>query len=297
MNVRNVLAYFKERFPPVNMMLFCILFLTVYSVARYFHADVPAKEGWHLLLGVAATISFFYRLRVFDEIKDFQLDRINHPQRVLQSGRVSLQQLMTIAAVLALSEIAWSLLSGMQTLFCWLVAVGYSLLMRYEFFVSGFLKKRLFLYAFTHMLIMPFVIVWIWSAYAEGLSAGTGLLLLSALSIIGGFSFEIARKIHAPAAERALVDSYSKSLGFKTAIFFVLAFLLTGIAVQFYLLRLLQARTWPYVLLSIFYLGTLFLYTVSIRQPDEKRLRMTEVLVSLFMLISYLSIIIEIRFH
>ncbi len=81
----RLLAYLQERFPPVNMMLFAILHLAVYSAT-----EVERSFGPVFWLGILATISFFFRLRVMDEIKDYDLDAVNHPQRVLQSGGVTL---------------------------------------------------------------------------------------------------------------------------------------------------------------------------------------------------------------
>jgi 4-hydroxybenzoate polyprenyltransferase len=295
MNVRNIAAYFNERFPLVNMLLFSILFLTVYSVATYFSSE-PTVTTTQILLGMVAAISFFFRLRVFDEIKDFKIDAVNHPHRVLQSGRVSLRQLMVISSILTASEILWSYWNGTPTIICWLIAVLYSVLMRYEFFVAAFLKKRLFLYACTHMLIMPLIILWIWSAFSKDDLHHPALYLLGALSLLGGFCFEIARKIHIAAAEKPTIDSYSKSLGFTTSIIWVLLFLLAGVLVQCYLLHIIQARTWSYIIIAMLYVATCIVYINSVKQESEKRLRTAELFVSLFMLLSYVSIIIEIHF-
>lgn len=294
MKGKHVADYFKERFPPVNMMLFAILFFTVYSVARSFNAvdDIPL---YNIALGVIAVISFFYRLRVFDEVKDYETDSINHPERVLQSGRVSIRQLAAIAVPLFLAEVLWSLVCGWQTFLCWSAAVAYSLLMRYEFFASRFLKKYLLLYSFSHLLIMPLIIIWIWSAYVRPVGYSVPLAMLCLLSIAGGYSFELARKIHAPAAERGSVDSYSKSIGFIGSILCVWMCLLAGIITQAYLLGLLHTRRWPVYLLGLLFAGTLFLYILAIRQRQEKQLRMAEKFVSFFMLISYVSIIVEIK--
>lgn len=294
MNGKHVAAYFQERFPPVNMMLFAILFFTVYSVARCFAAN-DAIPLYNIVLGVIAAISFFYRLRVFDEIKDYDLDVINHPGRVLQSGKVSIRQLVAIAVPLGVVEVVWSLVCGWQTLLCWSVAVAFSVLMRYEFFAGSFLKKHLLLYSFTHLLIMPLIIIWIWSAYTHPVGYSVPLLLLCLLSIAGGYSFELARKIHAPAAERESVDSYSKSIGFIGSIVCVWACLLAGITTQAYLLGLLHTSRWPLYLLGMLFVGTLIVYVLAIRQQHEKQLRMAEKFVSLFMLISYVSVIIEIK--
>ncbi|WP_347159397.1 UbiA family prenyltransferase [Pontibacter chitinilyticus] len=291
-------AYFKERFPVINMALFAILFLTVQAVASTFaSATVPFAFTWKDGLGIVATISFFYRLRVFDEIKDYALDALNHPQRVLQSGRVSIKQLIVLAGLGAVLELVWAGMMGVPTFVCWGLAVGYSLLMRYEFFSSSFLQKRLVLYAITHMLIMPLVILWIWSAYVQDYGLSTTFMLLAMLSLLGGFSFELARKIHAQEAERELVDSYSKSMGYVAAIVSVLVILLLGVLVQSYLLWMLEARLWPFVLLGLLYLATLVLYLFSIRKPQEKTLKQAEGFVSLFMLVSYVSLIVEVYFR
>ncbi|QNK62733.1 UbiA family prenyltransferase [Pedobacter sp. PAMC26386] len=293
MNIKSIGAYFKERFPPVNMLLFAILFFTAYSVASYFSVQHinPGYKNW---VGVIAVISFFFRLRVFDEVKDLQLDNINHPGRVLQSGRISLKQLFLLSAVVSIAEPIWSYWCGPTTLICWVVALSYSILMRYEFFISSFLKPRLFLYACTHMLIMPLIMLWVWSAYNHDLFHPS-LYLLGALSLFGGFCFEIARKIHSPDAERPMVDSYSKSIGYYTSIACVLLFLLAGIAVQCYLLYSIQSRLWAYLIIGLLYLFTCIIYAIVAKQPQEKKIRVAELFVSLFMLISYVSVIIEIQ--
>lgn len=43
-------------------------------------------------------------------------------------------------------------------------------------------------------------------------------------------------------------------------------------------------------------MATLIIYISSVRDPKEKKLKQAEICVSLFMLVSYLSIIIEIYF-
>ena len=293
MNLKHLFPYLKERFSPVNMALFTILFFTVMSASLYF-AGQPFSFTWQEGLGIVATISFFFRLRVFDEIKDYELDLVLHPDRVLQSGKISLRDLKILAALLSLSEIAWSWLMGTTTLICFAIVVAYSLLMRYEFFVSEFLKKRLVLYAFSHMLIMPLVILWLWTAWQPNFDLTQPLLVLMALSVLGGFSFELARKIHAPQAEREGLDSYSKALGYQGAIFAVLTVLLIGIGTQAHLLEQIGSRWWPYVLIGIIYALAVLIYLGAIKKPEQKKVRKAELVVSLFMLISYLSIIIEI---
>ena len=289
MPLKNFTAYLQERFPPVNMLLFAILFFTVYSISSL----SPTSEQLHGVAGggVLAVISFFFRLRVFDEIKDYQVDALNHPERVLQSGRITLRQLIGVALVGAALELSWSVVMGPEAVVGWLVAAGYSLLMRYEFFVGHWLRDRLLLYAASHLLVMPLVIGWVWLAFNPILSVHLGLL--AALSLLAGFAFEVARKVHAPAAERATVDSYSKAIGYRTSIALVLLVLLAGAVVQGQLLHGVAARPWAFAVLVGSFLVTLVVYGLALKNPREALLRKAELGVSLFMLISYLTIITE----
>jgi hypothetical protein len=294
MNLTDFWAYLRQRFPPVNMALFAVLFLTVWSVAAAARpASGPAGFGWREAGGIVATISFFFRLRVFDEIKDFALDARTHPERVLQQGRVTLPQLQKLAWAGAALELGWSVAQGGAVVAGWGLALAYSLAMRYEFGAPAWLRARLLVYAGTHMLIMPLIIFWLWLAYGPVFETRLALLML--LSLLGGFAFELARKTHAPAAERAGVDSYSRTLGLRGAVAAVGAVLLGGVAVQAWLLNQLSAGPWPYAVLAGLLGGTIAVYWAALARPREQVFRRAEVLVSLFILSSYLSIICHVH--
>lgn len=275
------------------MALFAIVFLTVRAVSVA--AGGPVVFGLRELAGIGATISFFYRLRVFDEVKDYATDQQHHPERVLQQGRVTLQQLGAVAVLGSIGELLWSCWMGPQALAGWGVAAGYSLLMRYEFGVGHWLRQRLLLYAATHLLVMPLVILWLWWALAGPQALPTVFWLLAALSLIGGLAFEIARKIRPAAEEVPGLDSYSRELGYGGAIAAVLVVLLGGVLVQARLLGLLQAGPWPLVVLGLLYLLTAAHYALAWRRPSAQRLKRAELLTSLFMLVSYGSILLEIH--
>ncbi|RZK57055.1 MAG: hypothetical protein EOO59_09365, partial [Hymenobacter sp.] len=122
MKLRNLAAYLHERFPLINMALFAIVFFTVRAVATLACQQArctPHHDGLLAGLGALATISFFFRLRVFDEEKDFAQDALTHPGRVLQTGRVTLPQLRRLAWVGALLEAGWSAAMGAGVLLAW----------------------------------------------------------------------------------------------------------------------------------------------------------------------------------
>lgn len=295
MNLRNLAAYLQERFPPVNAGLFVVLFLTVRAVATLAGEQVghlPAPGGGlPAALGALATVSFFFRLRVFDEEKDFAQDLVAHPGRVLQTGRVTLRQLRRLAWAGAVLELGWSTWQGPGVALAWALALGYSLAMRFEFGVGRWLRARLVLYALSHLLIMPLVITWLYEAYGPPAGLGGYLPLLWLLSLLGGFAFELARKLHAPAAERPAVDSYSRALGYKPALGLTVAVLLAGGAAQALLLRQLRAGPVAYAVLGLLLAAGGALYATAARHPHEPRLRQAEKIVSLVMLTSYLAVL------
>lgn len=293
MHFRYFFSYLQERFPILNMGLFAILFGVVFSVTSHEY-PAPKKVDWTTFLGILAVISFFFRLRVYDEIKDFKLDAINHPNRILQSGKISLSHLISVSIALTTIEIFWSYRMGISALIAWAIAFLYALLMRYEFFIGNFLKKYLPLYAFCHLLIMPFIIFWIWVAHIAFMIE-LSLILLMFFSLISGFAFEIARKIHSPDAERPTIDSYSKSLGYKNAILSTISICIFTALIQSLFLYQIHAHWWSYCIILFVLIWIVSKYIKSLHYPHENLLRKNEKGVSLLMLISYLLLIFELN--
>ena len=119
---------------------------------------MSASDG----LGFIAVVSFFLMLRVFDEHKDYELDCLNHPNRVLQSGLISLGHLKVLGGIAILIQLGVSMwldggIGPVSTV--WFVVVGWSLLMAVEFFCGEWLEKDSF-----YMLFL------IYGGYAHGAS-------------------------------------------------------------------------------------------------------------------------------
>lgn len=164
---------------------------------------------------------YFFRLRCFDEIKDYEVDRRDNPDRPLARGLVTHRQLggaIGAALVLELSLAAW--LFGTTGLLIHGAAQAYSLLMFREFFIGGWLRPRLTIYAVTHT----------FSAALLGASLGMVHAQIAPRELTGRFCgalffnwclfnlFEFARKTWAPDEERPKVDSYSRRFGVPGAV-------------------------------------------------------------------------------
>ncbi len=291
---KHFFSYLQERFPFINMGLFAILFGVVFSVTNY-RNPTPQRFDLMSLIGILAVISFFFRLRVYDEIKDFQLDALNHPNRVLQSGKISLKILIFISVIISITELFWSYQKGTSALLAWSIAFFYALLMRYEFFIGNFLKKYLLLYALLHLLVMPFIILWVWVAHL-GFVINFNLILLMFFSLIAGFAFEIARKIHIKAAESPTIDSYSKVLGYHIAVYTTSFVCILMAIIQILFLYQLQANWWTYCIIIFLAIWIIFQYFLVLRKPQEISLRKNEKYVSILMLVSYLLLIFELNY-
>jgi 4-hydroxybenzoate polyprenyltransferase len=220
-------AYFKERFPLLNHGILIVS----YCSSNQFLAHALTRPGEPMvyslrsLAAAAAMFCVFLHLRVFDEHKDYEDDCRYHPNRVLQTGLITLRHLKWIGAIAIAVELLAGILLGHAALVSILVVLGFSVLMLKEFFVRDWLRRHFLVYAASHMLIMPLLAMVVFSA-------ATGLYLWEApawfwlYAFVGFFvtaNWEISRKIRAPEDEREGVDSYTRVLGTYGAAYAVLA--------------------------------------------------------------------------
>src|SRR4051812_1404882 len=155
-----LLEWQRERFPLRNGIFFAVFYASALLVGRASVSGGAVAVGMRDVAGFAALCAFFLLLRVFDEHKDFAADAAAHPERALQRGLVTLDQLKFIGVVAAAIQLGASLWLdagiGQVTLW-WVAALVWSALMAKEFFASDWIRHRILLYAFSHMLVMPLV--------------------------------------------------------------------------------------------------------------------------------------------
>lgn len=243
--IRRILAWGNERFPLANGILTFVLFTTALLFSRL----VTGVEGQPIEIGFVDVIpffayyGFFFMLRVFDEHKDYELDCHNHPERVLQSGLITLTDLKILGAIAIIAQgvvSAW--LDGWTlgtVLAGWLVVIIWSSLMAKEFFIGEWLSKRLFLYAVSHMVVMPMGLVWAVTMASPGVALPEAVYVLAGFSFVSGFTFEISRKIKAPEDERDTIDSYTRIFGTKGAPTVALGLVVVGALILCYVMQLI----------------------------------------------------------
>ena len=223
---RRLYAYLAERFPLLGHgVLICAYYSSNQFLARVLtEPGRPMRYDWSSLLGALTLFLFFFHLRVFDEHKDYEEDCRHYPQRVLQSGVVTLRDLKVLGAIAIGLEIVLCALRGRAVLAAWAVAFGFSVLMLEEFFVPGWLKRHFLVYAVTHLLVMPFLSLMVF-AFATGRwpwEAPPWFWMYAWVGFFVTFNWEVSRKIRAPADEIEGVESYTRIFGTYGAAYLVL---------------------------------------------------------------------------
>ncbi|MBC7545087.1 MAG: hypothetical protein H7338_20365 [Candidatus Sericytochromatia bacterium] len=229
-------AYFKERFKiGTNLIATALLVGAAAMASLRLHELMPTTAVLGPLSLISAVyVLIFLHLRVFDEHKDYAVDSVRFPQRVLSKGWVTLPQLRRIANVAIPLEVIIAGLVGPRFLVATLTLIAYSLLMLKEFFVADWLKRHMVLYGMSHMAILFLMVLGVFVGIGDRLPPGFQPFA-SPLLIYGGtiyawvYSLEIARKIRAPEKEMPDVDTYSKILGPTGAIIAVIACQLAGL--------------------------------------------------------------------
>lgn len=289
------MAWIHERFPLPNALLFFILYLTTVAVVY----DSSTGDIFNLgrdVLGCLVTWSFFLLLRIFDEHKDYELDCQNHPQRVLQSGLITLNHLKIVGAVIIVLEVAYALFldQGLgMTLIAWAAMFIWTCLMGKEFFIAEWLIRHLTWYAVSHMLVMPLIVWWLANMAMPDAPLTPALQALMSLAFISGFCFEITRKTKAPDEERDSIESYSRIFGTQGSAMVVMGLLTAMVLNQVCLINLLTPTfpAWSAAVLAVFYALGMAQLVKFTQSPSVKGREKNEAVVALTMLAGYAVLI------
>lgn len=298
---RRFYAYTQERFPLLSHGLLIFSYYSSNSLLAQVltEPDQPLSYDRGSLLGAIVVLCFFFHLRVFDEHKDFQSDSKHYPDRILQRGLVTLQQLTLLGLAAIGVELLLSWLwqpEGKPAAFVSLgVSLGYSLLMLKEFFVGRWLNRRFVAYAVSHMLIMPLLAM-------IPFSFATGKFLWEApgwfwwYAFVGffvTFNWEISRKIRPPSEELPGVDTYSSLFGPRTAATIVLVIRLIDTAMVMAVGYHLGLSGWFFAVIIAMFLATLSSYAFFVSQLTTKTAKRLEKVAGMYIIGFDLALAIE----
>lgn len=217
-----------------------VLLLVAANVALSIDILGTDRDVGSYLYGSILACCFLFRLRCFDELKDYATDCSSRPTRPLPRGLLTVREVKRMIAWLTGVELVIAGLAGGPVLVTHGIAVCYSFLMYREFFIGAYLQPRLTAYAVTH----TFSAVLLGYSLAS-LTSGQPVWQFKPAILVFGLAnwmlfnvFEFARKTFAPADEGPGVDSYSSRYhpGGATAL------TISQIAIALGVIRWLQAE-------------------------------------------------------
>lgn len=227
-------SFTKERFDPVSHLAMIGLFFAAH--AGFIQASAPSGAGMNVsafgqALLALGTLAFFFKLRLYDEIKDYAVDLRHNPTRPLVRGLVTHGDLYRGIGVCIVAELLCFGGAALVALPGAVLAIGYSLLMYKEFFIGERIRPHLTTYAVLHTVVSSLLSL----ALLSGLSARPVWALPAEAYWFASSSwflfniFEFGRKTFTSGEERPLVESYSKIFGRFGAVLLVLAMALISV--------------------------------------------------------------------
>jgi 4-hydroxybenzoate polyprenyltransferase len=289
----NLYAWSRQRFPLSQGIFIAVLYITAVFYGQLLTGTATLALGPGDIPGFGACWGVFLMLRIFDEHKDYALDLHNHPDRVLQSGRITLGHLKVLCLLAILLQAGYSMFCdrglGIVTYY-WLAIFGWSLLMKAEFFVPGWLNSHLPAYGASHMLIMLPIMGWLMQIGAPGANLTADAWWLAGMAFFAGSTYELTRKAWGAEEERDSIDSYARRFGTTGVAIAIAVTLGVAIVASIAMLTVILPSTarWAWFVTPM---AGWLLVTVSVcsyaQSPTIKARKKNEAMVGLALLMAY----------
>ena len=192
--MKNWIIFITERIP-----------LLVYALivgGIVWSSIIIGKQGFQIsnfIIGFLGLYLFFCVLRLMDEVKDFDKDKIAHPDRPLPRGVLTVSDVIgSIKLTYALMAIIGLLITFLYSLYgglCFLLVTLWLGLMYKEFFVPKWLNKHPLIYAISHQILM--IAVAAFPAFLSNSFKGSENIFYMGLTMLGSFfTYEVCRKLN-----------------------------------------------------------------------------------------------------
>lgn len=286
------IIFIKERFDPLSHSLMILVFVIVHILIakKLFLIDISSLKILFLLISVTL---FYFKLRLYDEVKDYELDLVINPKRPLQRGLINHQDMYKGMLICIFLELLFFSIQGINAILSLVIAISYSLLMYKEFFIKDKIRPHLTTYAISHTIVTSLLTLAIFSFLNQQpfLSnvLNSNLLYFSIINWMLFNIFEFGRKTFALSEERLNIDTYSSLFGKKRAVMLVfsqaiIAFFLINKIQVFHTKLIFYAN----IALILLLLASGFAYVFSNKIVSAKRYR---VMSSIYIIIFYLILI------
>lgn len=200
-----------------NVIIFIIQFsLSYFTLLKFLHLSIDSSTIIKdVITGSISLVLFVYLFRCFDEVKDFDDDKINFPTRPLVTGVVSIKDMYILQLVILTVLVILNLIvpHGADLKIGFFIVFIFTILASRWFFAQRWIKPSLPLALLTHNPVIYLHQIYIMSFFVlskDSLLSIAGLFLLSVA--LPGTAWEISRKIRGHREENTYT-TYSKIWG------------------------------------------------------------------------------------
>ncbi len=295
---KRLFIFFNERFPLHIYIPFVVfLYLSMsFSIQALQSHNVVIDD--YTYVGLASSLLFMLLIRMFDELKDYELDKKIFPNRPVSRGDVLKSDLHLIAIFTFISLVAINIFFAQKTLLVFGIVMIYALLTFKWFFAKRLHLNNIFLTMFTHQ-PLPYLINFylLHTALASGTSyenftsAHFTLLMFFSIPIT---IWETSRKIRNKEKEDDY-QTFSRVLGSSGAAFIPLIAVLITMTLSFYTGLLLNLDRSFFIITILSTLYAVIFYIRFIINPSEKNNNL-ETTATVFSLLVSLNLIIHLLF-
>ncbi|NWJ42030.1 MAG: UbiA family prenyltransferase [Geothrix sp.] len=218
---RRLWLYLSTTYPPLLTAPFAAISYLALAWSLLAARGLPPRLGRATLAGILGTFLFLLFLRVSDELKDSESDKIHFPERLLPSGRITPGDLWLLWWVALAGLIGVQLLVPRLNGY-YLALLIYGLLMFRYFFLPRLITSHLFLALLSHnpsaFLLQLCALGWLGAdpGLPSPFVARRGDLLICLLFYLPALLWELSRKLRRP-SEETQYQTYSSLLGPRRA--------------------------------------------------------------------------------
>ncbi len=235
--LKRIHIYMKERYPLIpRLILGLIVFLEIHFIILLNEGVTKFNIGVQEFVGAYTVFAFLLWLRIADDLKDFETDKVLFPDRPLARGDVYKKDVVIVCAIVEAIAVVLNVLFMNNILFfCILYFYGY--LMSKWFFQKAKIQPSLPLALVTHNPVQMFVNLYIisFTVIKYDLRAVTLTTCMTLWTLyFPALIWEVSRKIRAPKDENDYT-TYSKLFGYKKATRFVMILTIVDIITNFIL--------------------------------------------------------------
>ncbi|OGY20954.1 MAG: hypothetical protein A2126_02825 [Candidatus Woykebacteria bacterium GWB1_45_5] len=256
--LKRFFTYLGERF---SLQQFIPLSL-IFGIHASLFAQFFLHNNYKLSIAILSSLALFlflFRLRLFDEFKDYEHDRRHYTTRPVPRGLISLSELRILTFTVLTFEVILSLYLGIVPFVFFVIASLYSLLLFKEFFIRDWLREHFTVYIAVHEVLTIPLFYYLYSINIKNFNFLSNNIFLahSILLMTSFFSLEVARKIRPKELEIPSKDTYTAQYGISGT-----SKLLLGLAIISFILSifiLLTINNLTFILLIPVLVGLLFL--------------------------------------